>query len=142
MIAKYWYVLGPGRPNYRHPTEESARSEAERLAKLHPRSTFEVLEFVASCKVDGLQWNEAEKIQAAPIAKPASRFRPANSGDIGLEVYASDTIADPQLCNSHPSGFMSGVLREYAEGTEYPYRLLCRRWRYAYVDTLGDDSPF
>jgi hypothetical protein len=44
-------VLGNGVPRYRHLTENSARTEAYRLAKLNPDCTFTVLQAVASVRV-------------------------------------------------------------------------------------------
>ena len=48
---QYWMVLGNGVPRYRHLTENSARTEAYRLAKLNPDCTFTVLQAVASVRV-------------------------------------------------------------------------------------------
>lgn len=47
------YVFNPNgfAPKYRHPDELSARTEAERLAKLNPGQSFEVLAIVASCRM-------------------------------------------------------------------------------------------
>lgn len=46
-------VSGDGPTNYRHPTEESAETEAKRLAAQHPGTTFFVLRAVAKYrKVD------------------------------------------------------------------------------------------
>jgi len=49
---QYWMVLGNGRPNYRHPTEQSARDEAERLALSNPGCTFVVLASVCEIKTN------------------------------------------------------------------------------------------
>lgn len=45
-------VLGNGRPNYRHPTEQSAREEAERLALSNPHCEFTVLAAVCTIKTN------------------------------------------------------------------------------------------
>lgn len=49
--GQYWMVLGNGVPRYRHSTEQSARTEAYRLATLNPDCTFTVLQAVASVRV-------------------------------------------------------------------------------------------
>lgn len=50
---KFWMVLGEGTPTYRHPSQESAEREAERLARMVPGQSFVVLEAVSSvCKSD------------------------------------------------------------------------------------------
>lgn len=56
---KFWMVLGEagGPPRYRHDTEESARTEAERLARTHG-GTFHVLECKASCTHNDVDWLE------------------------------------------------------------------------------------
>jgi len=50
---QYFYVFNPNgnAPKYRHSTELSARTEAERLAKLCPSQSFEVLAIVATCRM-------------------------------------------------------------------------------------------
>ena len=45
-------VLGNGRPNYRHTTEQSARHEAERLALSNPCCEFVVLSSVCTIKTN------------------------------------------------------------------------------------------
>lgn len=41
----FWLVWNPqgGSPTFKHPTFDSAKAEAERLAKLHPNQSFYVL---------------------------------------------------------------------------------------------------
>lgn len=53
---KFWMVVGLGVPYYKHTTEHSAATEAERLASLNPGEEFTVLESVASVKKSDLQW--------------------------------------------------------------------------------------
>ena len=50
MQKEYWMVLGAGRPNFQHSTEQSAIDEAERLALLHPGSAFTVLKAVCTIR--------------------------------------------------------------------------------------------
>jgi hypothetical protein len=135
-MQKYWYVMGSGRPNYRHEHETLARAEAERLAKIHSGQTFEVLEFVASCKMSGVQWSEpASKPEPFRTTEPKQRFRLADGGDIGKAVYLTD---DPDAL---PPCGNRGVLQACVPGTEYPFRSLLA-WKFAYVDTYSDDPPF
>lgn len=51
--APYWMVLNPAgyAPRVRHLTEESARIEAERLARANVGHRFIVLKAVAQCRV-------------------------------------------------------------------------------------------
>lgn len=51
---KFWMVWCPAgrQPIYRHSSEESARAEAERLARQNQESEFYVLEATARVKVD------------------------------------------------------------------------------------------
>lgn len=50
-IAKCWYVMGAGRPTFKHPTRAAAEIEAERLARTNPGSVFEVLEIMSQYQV-------------------------------------------------------------------------------------------
>jgi hypothetical protein len=61
MKRTFWMVLGEGRPNYRHTTIESARAEAERLARQHPEREFFVLESVAMVKKTNVQWENCHQ---------------------------------------------------------------------------------
>ena len=46
-IAKFWMVKGAGPTNAVHRSEASAQDEAQRLARLHPGTSFFVLEAVS-----------------------------------------------------------------------------------------------
>jgi hypothetical protein len=52
----FWLVWNPqgSNPRYQHETEQSAISEAERLAKVNPGETFVVLESVCARRTDNL----------------------------------------------------------------------------------------
>ncbi len=54
--ASFWMVWNPdGRaPTYRHTSEVSATTEAERLARANPKQTFVVLESVCARRVDDM----------------------------------------------------------------------------------------
>lgn len=52
----FWMVLGNGVPTYRHTTLMSARTEAERLARLHPGSSFTILKSVATVVRSDVKW--------------------------------------------------------------------------------------
>jgi len=43
-------------PTVKHPTEQSARDEAERLATLNPGSTFHILCSLDECEVNSVRW--------------------------------------------------------------------------------------
>lgn len=63
-MNKFWmiYVEGKGAPTYKHPTENEARKEAERLAKLpdnQGRGVF-VLESVANCRYNSVIWSDGK----------------------------------------------------------------------------------
>lgn len=50
----FWLVWNPTgkNPSYRHPSEASAITEAERLARENPGNTFVVLQTVCARRVD------------------------------------------------------------------------------------------
>lgn len=56
-MNQFWMVWNPNRnqPVYRHDTEASAETEAERLARLNPGEQFFVLEAVGLRCVDNMQ---------------------------------------------------------------------------------------
>lgn len=59
-MQKFWLVWceGGDASTYKHDTELSARTEAERLAKLNRGRTFHVMEVIASVKVTDVMWRE------------------------------------------------------------------------------------
>ena len=54
--GKFWMVLGRGTPCYRHPSKQSAQTEAERLASENPGEEFTVLESLATCVKSDMRW--------------------------------------------------------------------------------------
>jgi hypothetical protein len=50
-----WSPTGSNPPQYRHPSEEGAEQEAERLARAHPGSEFIVLQSVSSRLVESMR---------------------------------------------------------------------------------------
>ncbi|MDX9896338.1 MAG: hypothetical protein RBS34_12870 [Desulfofustis sp.] len=54
----FWLVWNPNgrQPLVRHPTEEVARREAERLARKHPGDTFYVLQAMDVCWLQDVAW--------------------------------------------------------------------------------------
>lgn len=57
MFRMFWMVLGVGVPTIRYATEQEARKEAERLARVHRGSTFIVLQAVAGVKTSDVEWS-------------------------------------------------------------------------------------
>lgn len=57
----FWMVWNEtGRsPTHKHPTQASAETEAERLARSNPGQTFHVLRLVGSCCKSDLVWLRA-----------------------------------------------------------------------------------
>jgi|HubBroStandDraft_2_1064218.scaffolds.fasta_scaffold14614_3 hypothetical protein len=49
-----WSPTGARAPRFRHPSEQSATTEAERLARAHPGQLFVVLEAIAARRVDSM----------------------------------------------------------------------------------------
>lgn len=49
-----WSPTGATPPKFRHPTEQSAVQEAERLAIVNPGTLFVVLEPIAARRVDNM----------------------------------------------------------------------------------------
>lgn len=56
--APFWMVWNPQghAPTYRHPSQEAAAKEAERLARLNPGHRFHVLEAKAMCTHSDVRW--------------------------------------------------------------------------------------
>lgn len=56
-MNQFWFVWNPqgNAPTYRHPSEQSAVDEAERLARLNPGHKFVVLEALHVRCVDSMQ---------------------------------------------------------------------------------------
>ena len=56
MMEGFWMVVGIGTPTHRHKTLMSARTEAERLARLYPGQEFVVLKSVSRVQKSDVQW--------------------------------------------------------------------------------------
>ena len=56
MMEGFWMVVGIGTPTHRHKTLMSARTEAERLARLYPWQEFVVLKSVSRVQKSEVQW--------------------------------------------------------------------------------------
>lgn len=56
----FWLVWNEahGAPRVKHNTSDSAKREAERLARLNPGQRFHVLESVATCERNDVTWTE------------------------------------------------------------------------------------
>ena len=61
-MKKFWMVWNEGNrdPRFKHGTEEMARIEAERLARLFPGSIFYLLTSVDACKVNDIKWDSED----------------------------------------------------------------------------------
>ena len=57
-MNKFWMVLGRDVPRVQHATELKARTEAVRLARLHPGESFTVLESLTTVKMNDLTWED------------------------------------------------------------------------------------
>lgn len=57
-MEKFWMVWNEGNrgPEKKHPTEYSARDEAERLARLNPKHKIHVLVAVDYCQKRDVLW--------------------------------------------------------------------------------------
>jgi hypothetical protein len=53
---QFWMVLGAGTPNCQHLTLDSAKKEAERLARLNPGQAFTVLQSIATVVKSDVKW--------------------------------------------------------------------------------------
>lgn len=53
----FWMVLGSGTPTFKHTTLQSARSEAERLARQCPGTKFYILKAQSVCVVKDVHWS-------------------------------------------------------------------------------------
>jgi hypothetical protein len=61
MMDSFWMIWNPmgHAPTYKHVTPESARAEAQRLARMNPGSEFYVLRAEAKCQLNEFRWEEA-----------------------------------------------------------------------------------
>jgi hypothetical protein len=59
-MEKFWMVWNDGNRNsaYKHPSEQSAKNEAERLAMLNPGQLFHVLEATSFCRANDVEWDD------------------------------------------------------------------------------------
>ncbi len=69
MDANFWMVVGDGVPYVRHQTLMAARTEAERLARLHKGQAFTVMKSFATCVSTDIQWtsNDPEADSQIPF---------------------------------------------------------------------------
>ena len=49
-------------PRFRHPSIESAKAEAERLAALYPNTEFHVLQSIGFCQKKEVEWTRIDGI--------------------------------------------------------------------------------
>jgi|GEM_PF-3021623 len=59
----FWLVWDEQRrtPTVKHLVEDSARVEAERLAKANPGHQFHVLQLLGTCRFAGLEWSDVDE---------------------------------------------------------------------------------
>lgn len=59
--ARFWLVWNENghAPTFKHASATSARTEAERLARLNPGATFHVLALAGSCVKRDVDWTDA-----------------------------------------------------------------------------------
>lgn len=67
MFRVFWMVLGDSTPNYRHMSEASAKTEAERLARAHPGKEFYVLCAIGKCVKSDIAWSDPTDDDAIPF---------------------------------------------------------------------------
>ncbi len=60
--SPFWVVWNErgGNPTVKHPTAESARAEAERLARKSPGARFHVLVVCGTCSVNDVVWSQPD----------------------------------------------------------------------------------
>lgn len=69
LIPEFWMVWkeNGGEPSHRHATLETAKAEAERLARAFPGSRFFVLYAAESCVKSDIQWATTVEREEAEI---------------------------------------------------------------------------
>lgn len=69
MNDKFWIVWADmgGSPTVKHLTPESAKREAERLARENSGRVFHVMEVVASCKRNDVLWKDYNNDSEIPF---------------------------------------------------------------------------
>ena len=67
--SPFWFVWNPLAriPQYRHPRQADAVSEAERLARQHPGQEFIVLQSVCSRRVAGMEYTDLRPQDECPF---------------------------------------------------------------------------
>lgn len=56
----FWVVIGKGDPTYKHDTEQSAKTEARRLAIENPGESFTVALAIATACTESVSWTHYE----------------------------------------------------------------------------------
>lgn len=64
---KFWMVLGYGTPTFRHPSFDSAKTEAKRLAGDNPGIEFHVLESIGYVVNSNVLWVSADDGEQIPF---------------------------------------------------------------------------
>ncbi len=71
MSLGMWFVWCAGSngriPTFVHNSVESAKIEAERLAKMHPDTEFHVLQSIAFCIKNEVKWNVMPEINECDL---------------------------------------------------------------------------
>lgn len=59
-MEHFWFVWNEtgSVPTFKHPTPESARREAEKLARMTPGQSFHVLQVIATARYQTVAWHE------------------------------------------------------------------------------------
>ena len=69
-MQNFYLVWNPGNlqaPKVRHQSEQEARAEAERLARLNPGQKFYVLQTVAFCAKVDVRWSDENSGDEIPF---------------------------------------------------------------------------
>jgi len=63
-MKTFWMIWNKGNrgPTIQHPTENAARSEAERLARFNPGQKFYLLSAIDCCRVNDISWASMEDL--------------------------------------------------------------------------------
>ena len=116
----FWMVLGNGTPTFRHYSEQQARIEAERLARMNPGSAFTVLESIATVVKSDLSWSlhhpDAQDDSIPFYEQPMQILVNKKGRTVRLTKRETDLLKNSKALLGELAAIGGGEIAEYADG--------------------------